>query len=160
MKRLAVIGLCCLFGVGITSMASPSGSRSDATLDLCAVRSSIQQAVVVRTNAFPSNSLRFTFPAHVSITSKLRARTLASAVCGLQSLPTPAPKCPADRGVTYLVRFVGPNLRVSIRPYGCEFVSGAGPDRWVVFSPGFWRTLGRQMGMPTANLKTFQGRRS
>jgi hypothetical protein len=160
MRHAAVIALCCLVAAGVASTASPGGSRSDTTLDLCAVRSSIQEAVVARTNAFPGNGLRFTFPAHVSITSRLRARTLASAVCGLPPLPTPAPKCPADLGVTYLVRFLGPNLRVSIRPYGCEVVSGAGPDRWAAPSPGFWRTLGRQMGMPTATLKTFQGRKS
>src|SRR5437870_2602165 len=110
MKHAAVIALCCLGAAGVASTASPGRSRWDTTLDLCAVRSSIQQAVVARRNAFPGNRLSFTFPAHVSITSRLRARTIASAICALPVFPDRAHSCPVDLGVTYLVRFVGPNL--------------------------------------------------
>jgi hypothetical protein len=159
MKRAAIIALCCLIASGVASTASPNGLRSDTTLDLCALRSSIQQAVVARTNAFPSNRLSFSFPAHVSITSSLRARTIVSAICDLPAFPGPR-KCAVDFGVTYLVRFFGPNLRVAIDPFGCQTLSGAGPVRWAARSPGFWRALGRQIGMPAANLKTFQGRKS
>jgi hypothetical protein len=159
MKRYAIIALCCLLTVGVAATASAVDSTSASTLNLCAVGSSIQQAVVARTNVFPSNRLSFTFPAHVSITSKLRARTIASAICELPRFPD-RPRCPNDLGVTYLVRFLGPNLRVSIDPYGCQTISGAGPRRWAALSPSFWHTLGRQMGIPDATLKTFQGHKS
>jgi hypothetical protein len=159
MKHAVIIALCCLATAGVASTASPSGLKSETTLDLCAVRSSIKEAVVARKNALSSNRLSFTFPAHVVITSRLRARTIASAICGVPSYPG-ARRCPVDLGVTYLVRFLGPNLRVTIDPYGCQTISGAGPVRWAALSPGFWRTLGRQMGMPAATSKTFQGRRS
>jgi hypothetical protein len=155
MKRPAIVALCCVVAAGVASTASPVASRSDTTLDLCAVRASIQSAAVLRSSSLGGRS--FTFPAHVSIPSKLRARAIASAVCGLPPFPS-RPRCPADYGVRYLVRFSGPNLRVSIDPSGCETVTGAGAVRWVATSPGFWRTLGHEMGLPAANSSTFRGR--
>jgi hypothetical protein len=151
-----VAGMCCLVAGGVVSTAGMARARSDAANDFCAIRESIESANVMRTSALGSRS--FTFPARVSIASKVRARAIASAICGLPSFPG-ARHCPADYGIGYLVRFRGPNLRVSIDPSGCQTVSGAGPLRWAVTAPSFWRTLGRAMGMPAASRTTFGGRK-
>jgi hypothetical protein len=62
-----------------------------------------------------------------------------------------------DAFLRYEVSFAGAAGRVSVDPFGCQVVSGAGPVRWAGRSPSFWRTLGAMLGKPNASSTTFQG---
>ncbi|MGC9974560.1 MAG: hypothetical protein ABSC36_04120 [Gaiellaceae bacterium] len=159
MKYLIAIAACCLVTAGTATGLAVSGSKEKARTGICANRDSVRRTEVTRTGSPPNGRGVFAFPAQVTLGDAARARVLAAAICGLPRIPG-AIHCPIDFSLRYVVHFDGFSRRISIDPFGCETVTGAGPVRWVTLSPGVWRKLGQTLGLPTATLATFRGRKT
>jgi hypothetical protein len=139
-------------GASVASMASEP---------LCTQVALVRTALAHRTGLGHAGGPRvFAFPNRVSVTKAPRARAIAAAVCGFPRLPR-GRLCPVDLFVRYVIDFSGRQgrrWRVTLDPYGCQTVSGAGPTRWAALRPRFWREVGSDLGVKGATLKTFQGR--
>jgi len=119
----------------------------------------LDRVVVRRTDAFPQNHLQFSFPAVVNVSQALSVRVVANALCALPKMPPGIFDCPADFGIAYDLTFSAGGqgfATVSLKPAGCEMVHGLGPTRWIIRTPGFWRVLGKAMGLE-ATRNTFAG---
>lgn len=128
---------------------------------LCSAVSSLTRLVVVRTNAFPQNHIRFSFPARVIVDDETQVRVVAGGLCHLPLFPPGTFHCPADFGVDYQLHFsdaVRSYHPVTVEATGCEAVMGLGGSRrWVATSPRFWRILGSALGIRHADHSTFAG---
>jgi hypothetical protein len=132
----------------------PGGPRSSGGSDLCSKQASVTRLVVSRVSALPQNHLHFAFPAGTTVRSPARARAVAAAVCGLPAMPRGPMSCPADWGLSYRLSFAAGTRSfpvVTAAAGGCAAVSGAGPVRWTVRSPGFWTVLAHAMGVSAAS---------
>jgi hypothetical protein len=137
---------------------SRPASAADSTL--CGSVASLDRLVVERSDAFPQNHMRFTFPAEVTVTDATPVRAAARALCALPKMPSGTFHCPADLGIVYHLAFsVGGRAfpTVKLEATGCQRVHGLGAVRWVARSPGFWPTLGRAMGLSSPSYATFRG---
>jgi len=133
-------------------------SAADSTL--CGSVASLDRLVVERSDAFPQNHMRFTFPAEVTVTDATPVSAAARALCALPKMPSGTFHCPADLGIVYHLAFsVGGRAfpTVEVEATGCQRVHGLGAVRWVARSPGFWPTLGRAMGLSSPSYATFRG---
>ncbi len=133
-----------------TSGVIPGGPRTAGRAALCAASAAVTRLVVTRVNALPQNHLHFAFPAGTTVSSPARARSVATAVCGLPAMPRVVMNCPADLGVSYRLSFAaGPRgfPVVTVSAGGCAGVAGAGPVRSASRSPGFWTALAHAMGI-------------
>jgi hypothetical protein len=137
-------------GPGATSPAGGSpGAASPGTtatqVALCRDTVSVTGLEIVRNQVVRVPVLQIAFPDQVTVTSPVRARAVARALCALPPMPHGVFHCPALlAGTTYQLRFTAGGRRlppVTIGATGCEVVTGAGPTRWVAPSPGFWRVL-------------------
>ena len=116
--------------------------------------------VVSRTDRFPSNQIRFTFPATVVVTDRAAVQAVARALCALPQMPSGTMFCPIDFGIIYHLVFTAGGRSfsvVSIDVGGCETVRGLGATRWLMKSPGFWHMLGMAMGLSKPGYATFRG---
>ena len=132
------------------SGTGPSGTGSSAAL--CSAPATVTRLVVSRVSALPQNHLHFAFPAGITVSSPAQARAVAEAVCGLPAAPRGPMSCPADWGLSYRLSFAAGTRSfpvVMAAAGGCGTVTGAGPARWTVRSPGFWTALARAMGIST-----------
>jgi hypothetical protein len=132
----------------------PGGPRSSGGPDLCSEQASVTRLVVSRVSALPQNHLHFAFPAGTTVRSPAQARAVAAAVCGLPAMPHGPMSCPADWGLSYRLSFAagtGSFPVVTAAVGGCGAVTGAGPVRWTVRSPGFWTVLAHAMGVSAAS---------
>jgi hypothetical protein len=112
----------------------------------------VTRLVVSRVSALPQNHLHFAFPAGITVSSPAQARAVAEAVCGLPAVPRGPMSCPADWGLSYRLSFAAGTRSfpvVMAAAGGCGTVTGAGPARWTVRSPGFWTALAHAMGIST-----------
>ena len=128
---------------------------------LCRPIPSLDRLTVRRTDAFPENHLRFSFPADVTVTDALRVRAAARALCSLPRMPSGVLFCPADFGIVYHLAFTAGERAlapVGVNATGCQWVHGLGRVRWVARSPRFWATLGGAMGLTSPDSATFRGR--
>ena len=146
---VSALSVAAFGGLSVRSAGAAGGG-------LCANLASIEQATVTRVNLLHNKYGPFEFPARVSVTSPVLARSLASAVCGLPRFPAGVFACPMDLGLRYRVQFNGQVGPVTIDPAGCETVSGAGPVRRA--SSGFWPKFGRVLGLKKTTDATFRGR--
>ena len=132
----------------------PGGPRSSSGSDLCSKQASVTRLVVSRVSALPQNHLHFAFPAGTTVRSPAQARAVAAAVCGLPAMPRGPMSCPADWGLSYRLSFAAGTRSfpvVTAAAGGCAAVTGAGPVRWTVRSPGFWTVLAHAMGVSAAS---------
>ncbi len=132
------------------SGTGPSGTGSSAAL--CSAPATVTRLVVSRVSALPQNHLHFAFPAGITVSSPAQARAVAEAVCGLPAVPRGPMSCPADWGLSYRLSFAAGTRSfpvVMAAAGGCGTVTGAGPARWTVRSPGFWTALAHAMGIST-----------
>jgi hypothetical protein len=132
----------------------PGGPRSSGGPDLCSEQASVTRLVVSRVSALPQNHLHFAFPAGITVRSPAQARAVAAAVCGLPAMPRGPMSCPADWGLSYRLSFAAGTRSfpvVTAAAGGCAAVTGVGPVRWTVRSPGFWTVLAHAMGVSTAS---------
>lgn len=144
-----------LFSACGSRRVPPSGKVSPAASQLVA---RLDRLDVRRTDAFPQNHLRFSFPAQVVVSDPPQVRRVASA---LFALPTPPPGVyngPADLGVTYhLTFFAGARLAltVTVDATGMETVEGVGAKRTA--DQSFWATLAMAMRLPDPGGVAFGG---
>jgi hypothetical protein len=128
----------------------PGGPEAAGRAALCSKQASVTRLVVSRVSALPQNHLHFAFPAGVSVSSPAQARSVSEAVCGLPAMPRGPMSCPADWGLSYRLSFAAGTRSfpvVTAAVGGCAAVTGAGPVRWTVRSPGFWTVLAHAMGV-------------
>lgn len=149
----------CDGGVG---RRNPGNSRqsSAASSALCGSKLGVRRLTVRRTDAFPQNRMRFSFPNQVTVTGVPEVTAAARALCSLPAMPRGTLHCPADFGIVYNLNFyAGKRLIavVEVDASGCQTVSGLGHERWAARSPGFWRALGRSMKLPSPSYATFRG---
>jgi hypothetical protein len=129
----------------------PASTPAATAAGLCAAVSEVDSLTVIRDVAFPGNHLRFRFPSRVTTDHPQQAQAVARAVCALPQMPRGTIACPADLGVSYRLGFAAGGQRfgvVTVDAGGCQQVSGAGPVRWLLRSPGFWTVLERATGVP------------
>lgn len=142
------------------SLRAETRSSLASAHTLCAVASQVDRLVVRRTDAFPQNHVRFSFPRQVTVSDAARARSAARALCALPRMPSGTFHCPADLGIDYHLAFSTEHRSfraVTVSATGCEEVSGFAGTRWVARTPRFWRELGQAMGLPNADQHTFAG---
>jgi hypothetical protein len=145
--------------------ARPPASKISSTAEpaLCASITSLDRLVVSRNDAFPKNGFRFSFPTIVTVKDAAAVRGVARALCVLPKMPPGALHCPADWGITYQLVFSAKGRTFSpvrLAATGCQAVTGLGQARWVARSQGFWKTLGRAMGLPHPDNQVFAGSRT
>ena len=110
---------------------APSVSPSPP-LALAQEISSLDRLVVRRTDAFPQNHIRFSFPAVMTVSDAARVQRVARALLALPAMPKGV-FCPADSGIVYHLTFFdgGHALpAISFDATGCEAVRGLGVTRW------------------------------
>jgi len=89
-------------------------------------------------------------PRGITIGEPGPVRGLAAALCRLPAMPRGPVNCPAQfRGSLRLAFAVGrrPFPPVTVQVSGCRAVTGLGPAR-TASSAAFWRTLGKDLGLP------------
>lgn len=153
---LFVVALACPALTACGSDLGPSAAR----YGLCGNAGGVDRLVVERMNLLPQNHPRFTFPAKITVSDPVKARSVAHAVCALPPMPRGPMSCGADMGITYRLGFAAgarklPPVRADVG--GCTGVSGIGQTRWTARSPGFWRALGAAMGIAQPSQPTFSG---
>jgi hypothetical protein len=132
----------------------PGGPRSSGGSDLCSDQASLTRLVVSRVSALPQDHLHFAFPAGTSVRTPAQARAVAAAICRLPAMPRGPVGCPADWGLSYRLSFAAGTRSfpvVTAAAGGCAAVTGAGPVRWTVRSPGFWTVLAHAVGVSAAS---------
>lgn len=142
--------------------ARPPAAKISSTAEpaLCASIASLDRLVVSRRDAFPKNGFRFSFPSIVTVKGAAAVRAVAGALCTLPKMPRGLLFCPAELGITYQLAFsakgrIFPPVRVAAT--GCQEATGLGRTRWAARSQGFWKTLGRAMGLPHPDNQVFRG---
>jgi hypothetical protein len=150
---LAVLSLTWVPGLSACASSPPVGTARPLPLD-----QRVDRLVVRRTDAFPENHTRFSFPAVVTVSDAKAARAVVRV---LLALPKPSPGVyfgPADLGITYHLAFYAGGervLAVSVDATGLRRVTGLGPER--VAAASLWRTLGVAMGLSRPTQATFAG---
>jgi hypothetical protein len=166
---LAGCGSIPASSTGATSAASPKASPSPSVspgaaatqVALCQHTAAVTGLEIIRNHVLRVPQLQSAFPPEITITTPARARAAARALCALPPFPRGVFNCPAlIVGTSYLLRFTvdGRLLpAVSIEATGCEVVTGVGPARWAVKSPGFWRALATVSNLRPPNRAVFSG---
>lgn len=153
----------CGSAVPVKSQPAPGGrvSPGAAGAALCVDIPHLTSLTVRRLNAFPENNERFSFPGQVTVGDQVKVRAVAKALCALPRPPRDTRYfCPIDLGISYRLTFAAEGRHyspVSVKPGGCEEVSGLTSPRWAARSSGFWRVLGKAMGITNATPAVFNG---
>jgi len=159
-------GVAAVAASGAGSLAAPSHShpalsgRGTPTREaegLCGNVGAVDGGTVHRVGVLPADHLEFSFPAREHLRSAAAARHLAAVICALPKVRPGTYFCPRDLGVAYTIVLRGPSTtaRLSARPWGCEWVTGAIHSRWT--DAAFWRALGEAIGLHQATRDTFAG---
>ncbi len=129
----------------------PSQTAAATEVVLCRRTASVSGLEIVRNHVNRVPVLQIAFPPRVSVATPALARAVARALCALPPFPQGIVNCPALLfGTTYLLRFTADGRRlpaVAVEATGCETVTGVGPTRQAIRSPGFWRTLATAANM-------------
>jgi hypothetical protein len=160
--RMAAVSLCMVAATGCQDAASsrtaPDPAPHAAPATMCGRVTELERLGVQRRDAFPRNHIRFSFPAHVVVSSPESVQATAKSLCMLRPFPAGTIACPADWGIVYHLTFQDrvDAYRVALTATGCSRASGAvGTPRWV--TPRLWRTLGTAMGLPRPTQQSFTG---
>jgi len=166
LSRCTVVPISLIAVVSLVSSASASSTSSTSAPKkngayLCQVIPRVDRLVVTRDA--PGGQFHFTFSTVVTVTSDKLAREVATSVCGLPHIAHGVYHCPAEFAVSYELDFairgekgMGGELIVA-NPTGCELVTGLGTTRSTALRPGFYRLLGKAMGLKHAGRVTFAG---
>jgi hypothetical protein len=117
---------------------------------------------IIVTRHAPGSHFKFSFPAVVAVTNASKARALATAACGLPTLPG-GEHCPAGFPVSYRLDFAVKGEKgmggeaINVYPTGCETVTGLGAVRTTAEHHSFFRLLGTAIGLKDAGYFTFAG---
>jgi len=153
-----IFAACANAGAGGNPKSPPAPTTRARVL--CQAVPHLDLLVVRRTDAFPQNHFRFSFPPVVTVSDPARVRDAGTALCALPKMPKGVFNCPADFGIDYHLTFsaAGRSFRtVIVDATGCQQVQGLGPTRWVARSPSFWQLLGEAMGLSNPTNATFSG---
>jgi hypothetical protein len=156
--RMVAISLCMVVATGCQDASSSRPAPHAAPAAMCGRVSELERLVVQRRDAFPRNRIRFSFPAHVVVSSPQTVQATAKSLCMLRPFPTRTIACPADWGIVYHLTFQDrvDAYRVALTATGCSRASGdVGTPRWV--TSRLWRTLGTAMGLPRPTRQSFTG---
>lgn len=126
----------------------------------CGNAGRVDRLVVERADLLPQNHPHFTFPAKVTVSDPVKARSIAHAICALPPMPRGPMSCGADMGIGYRLSFAADGKKlapVRAEVGGCTEVHGIGQTRWTARSPDFWPALGAAMGIRHPSLSTFGG---
>lgn len=166
LTRCTVVPLTLIAVVSLVSSASASSTSSTTSPKkseayLCQVISRVDRLIVTRDA--PGSQFRFTFRTVVTVTSAKLAQEVATSACGLPDVTGGVHSCPAEFAVSYKLDFavrgekgMGGEFIVA-NPTGCELVTGLGTTRSTSLRPGFYRLLGKAMGLKNAGRSTFAG---
>ena len=146
---LAVAGCGSVSGTTVARASRPPGPAAGVAAGLCAAVPEVDTLTVSRDDAWPVHHSRF--PQRVVVSRPRQVQAVARAVCALPRMPRGPLACPADWGASYRLDFAAPGRRfavVTVQASGCRRVSGAGPARWAVQSPGFWPALNQAGAVP------------
>lgn len=138
----------------------PSRPASSAGSTLCGSVPTLDRLGVHRSDAFPQNHMRFSFPAEVTVADATKVQAAARALCSLHRMPTGTISCPADFGIVYYLVFSAGEQAlppIEVDATGCQTVRGLGPVRWAARSPELWPALGRAIGLSSPSYATFRG---
>ena len=86
---------------GGTAPPSPTASPPALAVAL----GHLDRLVVLRSDAFPQNHIRFSFPAKVTVTDPAKVQAVARALLALPVMPNGTFSVPIDLGVTYRLLF-------------------------------------------------------
>ena len=151
---MAVVTLAVSFLVSSCGSAAPRHAAVPVPL-----YQRVDRLVVRRTNAFPQNHIRFSFPARVAVRDPLAVRAVARALYALPKARSGVYFGPIDLGIVYHLTFYEGDqqvLVVSVDATGMEDVTGLVPARTVA-GTSFWSTLAVAMGLPHPSQARFQG---
>lgn len=141
--------------------ASPSGSVAPQAAALRAALPRLDRLVVRRTDAFPQNHVRFSFPALTTVRDAAQVRGVAQALLDLPAMSQSTnPGGPVDLGIVYHLTFFGAGRAlpvISVAVTGMERVDGLGAARWAAVSPHFWTTFAGALGLTTPGYATLRG---
>jgi hypothetical protein len=151
----------------VTSLVGPTPAAASASARhagprtrLCESTGLVTRLVVRRTDAFPQNHFRFSFPSAVSVDDATSARKVARALCSLPPVPDTMISCPADFGISYHLQFFRGRARFRVATLdatGCQMVRGLAQGRWIARTPDFWHVLGTAMRVQRPSAATFRG---
>jgi len=163
LSRCTVVPISLIAVVSIVSTAGASSTSSPKKNGayLCQVIPRVDRLVVTRDA--PGGQFRFTFSTVVTVASDKLAREVATSACGLPHIAHGVYHCPGEFAVSYELDFairgekgMGGELIIA-NPTGCELVTGLGTTRSTALRPGFYRLLGKAMGLKHAGRVTFAG---
>jgi len=168
--RLGCAGACCAALAAVAMLTAGCGTATpravvaanrtttqttgDAARQLCNGRHAspvkLRRLVVTLHAAIPANAVGRA-PGPWTVTSAAKMRRVQSALCALPKPGTGIYHCPADVGISYRLRYYGPDgvlPAVTADATGCQLVTGLGNGaRWAAKSPRFWPTLTRAIGL-------------
>ncbi len=173
--RSAGLVLACVVAGVVTLMAGCGGaapltggsqpmsasSPSPRATALGAALPRLSLLTVRRSDVFPQNHARFSFPSHVTVRDAAQVRAVAEALLGLPAMPASAnPGGPMDLGIVYHLTFFSGGRAlpaISLAATGMERVDGLGTVRWVALSPGFWNTFAGALGLAKPGYAALRG---
>lgn len=129
--------------------ASVPGGKASAGVALCRDIPRLTSVTASWTTALHELEPGLVLPNGITIRKPLLVRDLATALCGLPKMPRGSVSCLAKftRSLRLVFAAGGRPFRPdTVQMNGCRVVSGLGPAR-AVPSSGFWRTLGKDLGL-------------
>ncbi len=151
--------------VGVSLALRSGGNPGSAVVpsagDECHMLGTLTRVDLDRTTAPPGRI--FSFSALTRLTSPNEVAEVAGAVCALESQTPGVYHCPAEANlpVTYTATFFSAQQTfrpVTVLAGSCPLVSGLGGvgDR-LVRAASFWTLIGAALGIPNADVNTFEG---
>lgn len=154
LRGLLVVSVSVI--MGCWGLAACSGGAKASKL--CTHAGQVDGLTVARIDRDPKNHVPLSFPATVRVRDPEQARSVARAVCALPAMPTAPMSCGTSsfQGWYKLTFMAGRKRLPDVRlENDCEAVRGLGQVLWTARTPGFWRVLGKAMGLPHADVATF-----
>jgi len=147
-------------GCNASSPATVAGAHFAEGASICGYVHDVTSLEVTRTDVI--NKETFTFPSSVDA-GRGAARRVATEICSLPTWPKGAYFCPNAWGPTYRLSFFDKGTliaSVDATPTGCASVSplsdtASMPSRRATM--GFWKVLGKAVGLHGASASTFAG---
>ena len=146
--------------------AAESASSGHAQPALCQDAAAVTSLLIVRTQRYlvpqhPQPQHPQSAPNRLVVAKAGEARAVARALCALPALPRGLFSCPILLpATTYDLLFAVGSRRLPVvvaEATGCETVTGVGPARQAVTSPGLWRLLAAAAALGRAGRQAFTG---
>ena len=139
--------------------ASGPGGTAVAGVALCRDIPQLTSVAASRTTTLHVLEPALPLPPALTIREPFLVRALAAALCKLPKMPHGPVNCPAQFRDSLRLAFAAggrPLPPVTVGVSGCRIVTGLGPAR-TARSAAFWRTLGKDLGMPSLQTTSQSG---